>query len=96
MALFPFHFFVFSIPFKNDQKTDAAKTQKMQKKHNLFFSVSAVVFTNSVPNFGGWVLKMQMFAENTMNKKKRPFNVKNESKLGPRLSQNLVQVCCAT
>ena len=48
---------------------------------------------------------MQFFAESTINigvsayfeTRKRAKNVKKvESKLGPRLRQNLVQVCCAT
>ena len=35
----------------------------MQKKGQTKNSVSAVVFTNSVPNFWGWATKMLFFAE---------------------------------
>ena len=94
-----FVFFVFSFLSKKDpQKTRHSKNpkkQKCRKKTDQKKSVSAVAFTNSVPNFLGEGLKMQIFAY--FLKGKWPQNAKKvESKLGPRLSQHLVRACCAT
>ena len=50
--------FLFIILLKKDRKLDTAKTKKtkMQKKETIF-SVSAVMFTNSVPILGGGLKK---------------------------------------
>ena len=61
-------FCCFSFLSKKDQKTDTAETQQKQnaEKRDQKKSVSAVVFTNSVPpNFWGG-LKNAIFAENNM------------------------------
>ena len=106
--LFCFEFCLFSFLSKKDpQKTDTAKTQKakMQKKRTNQKNQLAQLCSQIVFLFLGVGLKMQIFAENTIKivvsayfeKWKRAKNVKKvESKLGPRLRQNLVQVCCAT
>ena len=64
-------FFVFhSSPKKTPKKPDTAKTPKKQKcrnKRTKQKSVSAVVFTNSVPNLWGVSLKNADFAENIIN-----------------------------
>ena len=58
--------FCFSFLSKNDQKRTQQNSQKQKcRKKQTFFSVSAAVFTNSVP-FLGWVLNMQIFAENAI------------------------------
>ena len=63
--LFVFIFVLFFIPFKKTKNPDTAKTPKtkMQKKGQKEISVSAIVFTNSVPNFLGVGYKNVMFAE---------------------------------
>ena len=59
--------FVVFIPLKQTTKNGHSKNPKKQKCRNTDKnSVSAVVFTNSVPNFLGWALKIQNFAENTI------------------------------
>ena len=101
--------FCFFIPLKKDppKKPDTAKTQKSKnaEKPDNKKTVSAVVFTNSVLQFFGVGLKFSFLAENTikivvsafLKQVKYPKISKNvETKLGPRLSQKLVQVCCAT
>ena len=89
---------------KQGQKTDTAKTQKaeMQKKgtkNQLAQLCSQIEF----PIFGV-AEKMQFLLKKRYRKSgfgifwkgKWPKHVKKvESKLGPRLSQNLVQACCA-
>ena len=68
-----FCFFVF-IPLhktpknRTQQKPPKKKKQKCREKGQTKKSVSAVVFTNSVPNFWGWVTKMLCFAENLQNR----------------------------
>ena len=73
--LFCFEFWIFSFcdfsvlskkdpPKKGHSKNPKSKNaQKTDKKK----SVCAIVFTNSVPNFLGVGLKMQIFAENNIN-----------------------------
>ena len=46
-------------PSKNRTQQKPQKTKKKQKKNRQKTSVSAIVFTNSVPNFLGVGLKMQ-------------------------------------
>ena len=103
-------FFVVFIPLKKGppKKPDTAKTQKSKnaEKPDKKKSVSEVVFTDSVLKFFGAGLKISFLAENNIKivvsasfqtGKNTPKISKNvESKLGPRLSQNLVQVCYAT
>ena len=67
LLLFCFEFCLFlsfhSSQKKTPKKPDTAKTpkNKMQKKRTKTKAVSAVVFTNSVPNFWGWALKNAYF-----------------------------------
>ena len=117
VVLYSFLCRLFFIPFKrkdqnkrtqqNQNKTKMRKkrTKKhFRKKGQRNNSVSAVVFTNSVRNFGGGLQKCFYLLKTYKNrvsayfeKEKRAKNVKKvESKICPRLSQNSVQSCCAT
>ena len=66
--LFCAQFFIPQIKQKQTQQKHKDK-QKCRKRGQIQNSVSAVVFTDSVPVFffwGGGLLKMQLFAENTI------------------------------
>ena len=87
---------------------DTAKETKSkfaEKAPTSFFSVSAVVLTYSVSNFGGLGLKMQVCAENTIKivvsaKNKPPKMTKHcpnlkvtngsKSKIGPSMLRNII------
>ena len=92
---------------KKKTKNGHSKNQKKKKfrekgqKIQLAQLCSQIVFMI----FGGGLQKCRFFAENAIKivvsayflKRKMAQNAKKvESKLGPRLSQNLLQVCCAT
>ena len=104
-SFFPFFVFKCFIPSKNRLKSTGHGKNPTNKCKQCFVSVSAVVFTNCVSIFLGW-LKKEFFAENTMKmvvtaKNKTATNDRKSSKKvesisGPRLGQYLVQVCCAT
>ena len=98
------------MPFKKEtpQKGTQQKPpkQKCRKNGRTKNSVSAVVFTNSVPNllYGGGGLQI-VFAEspikigvsaNLEKGKKGQKCEKGRVKICPRLSHTSVQVCCAT
>ena len=106
--LFCFEFCLFhSSHKKNDQKNGHSKNpkkQKCRKKDNNQFArlCSRIVF---LIFGGGWAKKcrflpktlQKLWIQHILQNEKRGQNVKNvESKLGPRLRQNLVHVCCAT
>ena len=94
-------FLFFSFLSKNDQKPDTAKTQKCKHAENI--SVSAVVFTSSVPNFLGWaktcrfLLKtlwkawFQRQKAKTCQKGWVKTWSKVESKLGPSMLRNIIR-----
>ena len=102
-------FCVFFISFKKKtKKSDTAKKTKpkmLRKKEQTKHSVSAAVFTNSVPNFGGvgytmwfcWKHYKNRGFEHIFRKEKRQqINKIIEPKICPRLSLKSVQACCAT
>ena len=105
--LFFFLIFVFGLYFvllkKDDKERTKQNPQKSAKKGPKIVSVSTVVFTNSFPIFGGWARKCsfcwkryKIVVSAYFEKGKMAQNVqKVESKLGPRLSPDLVQACCA-
>ena len=116
VVLFPFWLFCVHCLFfwdfysfkKRPQKTGHCKTpkkQKYRKKEQTKDSVSAVVFTNSVPNFLGMGYTHIIFAEapiklgfeHTLRKEKQGQKCeKVESKICPRSCRKSVQLCFAT
>ena len=100
--LFCFEFCFFSFLSKNDpKKTGHSKNPKKQKcrkkrakKNQLEQLCSQIVFFN----FLAWASKFHFLAENTIKivVSASSQTGKNTPKLAKMLSQNLVQVCCAT
>ena len=85
-------FVLIFIPLKRrQQKTDTAKTKKKQiaekNAPNGLFAVSAVVFTNSVPIFGGGLKNEDVLK--TLNLKVKNWS-KHESKTGPSMLRNTI------
>ena len=113
VVFIPFCCFVLNFVFFHSSKKRPPKNghsknprnQKYRKKDKHKKSVSAAVFTDSVPNFWGVGYKNVIFAESPIiigvwayfEKGKRAKNVKTvELKICPRLSWKSVQSCCAT
>ena len=92
--------FVLSSLSKKDNRTQ--RKTKMQNKATSF-QLAQLCSQTVFLILGGGLTRCTCFAENTKDsgfsifrkRHKRP-KMSNESKSGPRLSQKLVQACCAT
>ena len=98
-----FVFWVFSVLSKMPQKKDTAKTKKNADKWT-FFQLSKLCSQLVFLRFWGglkeskfWLkTKEKLFEEILKGKHGQNMSKKVDSKIGPRLSQKLVQVCCTT
>ena len=104
--LFCCEFFHFSQKRPPKKRTlQKPKKTKMQTKGQTKKSVSAVVFTNGVPNFWGWATKMLCFAESPIKlgvlayfekgKKGQKCEKGRVEKLS-KVELKSVQLCCAS